>query len=905
MSKSGSASATTGYRYYFSILMGLCRGPVDRIIQIQCGGRIAWDGSPQQVAPEAETGYVDQEGDPSSNYVGGGTWNGGPIEATAEIVPIQRPDLFGGDKSQGGVEGSFDVYMGDAQQTLGDRITAIMQTTNGLVMSALRGAVTVFFDGEICANNPNPQQFTIRLGRAIKGWYNDNPWYPATAVIPMSDPSIATYNENLAVGNGDTITNTASDGHRTTVVTSLYGQQTVTTYDPDGGITTSTAVPQSYNEIYAMNPAHIIYECCTNPDWGRGLDPSLIDQASFTGAANQLYNETFGMCLKWSRTDDIDTFIQHIIDTIGAVLFTNKFTGLMCLRLIRADYQASDLFAFDTDHGLISVETSNSAAQDAVPNEIIVQYNSPVLNSDQQARAQNIASINALGAVYSETKSYTGIPTSDLAVKAAQRDLKALSSGYRSLVVTLDRRAYLIVPGDVIIVNKPDQNLNGFIMRVAQVEETEVTSGVIKVTGTQDVYSISDTLFAFPQPSTFLEPNLYPSIIVNQVAIERSYRDLIIDGTIPAVTTRVVAPTPPDPQANQSYVRLVAQQPTPSSVSFGLYSSTDNADYTGVSEYQSFMRFAKISQAAKTNDYVIYMTGEINPRTTRSDDCLLICTPDGSQTEYVKVVSVSVTKGVTAIGCLRGCVDTYGRAWPVGSYVFIYQTDGIGDTGDPTIYGLNELVHLVGLPSASLGDLQLAEGHYTTVVGRARQSLAYCGGNFRVGAFPRDQMPTTPLGPEPIPCSWTHRNRLAIQDKLLDEQLPFAAPEGGTIYTLYVSTPSGAFFAIGDPDIPGGWLAAAALNYGAGGSTANATTLDDAGNVIVTDQVTIYGTTCGIRSDQCRAVGFVEPGDVTVTLNTANHNGNSLFTPSVTFLMDPRYGWGNCFGHIWGGVYPA
>jgi hypothetical protein len=40
-----------------------------------------------------------------------------------------------------------------------------------------------------------------------------------------------------------------------------------------------------------MNPAHIIYECATNPDWGRGLPRELVDNISFASAANVLYTK--------------------------------------------------------------------------------------------------------------------------------------------------------------------------------------------------------------------------------------------------------------------------------------------------------------------------------------------------------------------------------------------------------------------------------------------------------------------------------------------------------------------------------------------------------------------------------------------------------------------------------------
>src|SRR5690606_6533837 len=37
---------------------------------------------------------------------------------------------------------------------------------------------------------------------------------------------------------------------------------------------------------YGMNPAHIVYEALTNPEWGLGYPPAVLDLASFTAAAD-------------------------------------------------------------------------------------------------------------------------------------------------------------------------------------------------------------------------------------------------------------------------------------------------------------------------------------------------------------------------------------------------------------------------------------------------------------------------------------------------------------------------------------------------------------------------------------------------------------------------------------------
>lgn len=68
----GKASkVTVGYKYYMGIFMGLFRGPINEITEIRVGDRTAWQGSLTDNA----------------------------------VVNINAPELFGGTKSEGGIDG--------------------------------------------------------------------------------------------------------------------------------------------------------------------------------------------------------------------------------------------------------------------------------------------------------------------------------------------------------------------------------------------------------------------------------------------------------------------------------------------------------------------------------------------------------------------------------------------------------------------------------------------------------------------------------------------------------------------------------------------------------------------------------------------------------------------------------
>ncbi|MBE0328533.1 hypothetical protein IHE72_26835, partial [Klebsiella pneumoniae] len=143
--------------------------------------------------------------------------------------------------------------------------------------------------------------------------------------------------------------------------------------------------------IHAMNPAHILVECATNRDWGRQL--ALADDLnldSYRAAADTLYEEGFGLCFRYNRQDSLDTFVQQILDHVGAVQYADLETGKLTLKLLRGDYNVNDLPLFTYDNGIIAVQDDDSASTTSNPNEIVVTWNDPVTNADGEVRAQNL-----------------------------------------------------------------------------------------------------------------------------------------------------------------------------------------------------------------------------------------------------------------------------------------------------------------------------------------------------------------------------------------------------------------------------------------------------------------------------------------------------------------------------------
>lgn len=313
------------------------------------------------------------------------------------------------------------------------------------------------------------------------------------------------------------------------------------------------------NTIVAMNPSHIIYECLTNREWGRGLDESAINMTSFDTAAQALHDEQFGLCLKWSRTDSIESFVQTVINHIGATLFTDFSSGLITLRLIRGDYVIDTLPLFDTESGILNISENAVSSPGMGINEIVVTYHDPISDEDKVVRVDNLASIQAAnGNVNSSKRDYTGIPTPELALRVAQRDLKAVSLTLRRFTITMDRRGRKIEPGSPIRIRDAKRGIPETVVRVGRVDDGNLNNGDIKITAIQDVFSLPATSYSEPVLNTWAPPKATGCLDVHR-AFELPYF-MIVHNTTPANLAYI------DPAAG--YIGTVVAEGQPMNVGY-------------------------------------------------------------------------------------------------------------------------------------------------------------------------------------------------------------------------------------------------------------------------------------------------------------------------------------------------
>lgn len=636
----------------------------------------------------------------------------GQVTDNTTIV-IDKADLFGGEDTggEGGIQGTLEIMMGGPDQVPTPKLLTLL---TGLV-PGFRGLVTTFFSGLVSCYSASPKPWSYRVRRTTKGWNNNTPWYPEKALI---------------------------------VLENTEGQ-----LDDEAKLTPEQVT--NMRTIHAMNPAHILVECATNKDWGRQLSLADLDIDSYRAAADRLADEGFGLCFRYNRQDDLDTFIQQILDHIGAAQYGNLSTGKLTLKLLRDDYDPNTLPLFIYNNGITGVQDDDSTSADSAPNEVVVTFRDPVTNSEGEVRAQNLGAIQSVGLISSSVE-YKALPTHALAARIAQRDLETSAAGLTRLVIEFDRRGGVLTPGSVFRVNLPDRNITNMVLRVGKIEEQE--SGGLKVTAVQDVFGLPSTSYSSgSQGSTWSPPDKIARPVTDSQLIEMPYIVLAAN-----LTASELAAVPPE----AGYLGVMATAPSSTTMNYQIQTRADGVSWHGTSN----------------GDWTASVT--LNQAVGRLEDtfkAVLTTLPAiGSgaiiDDELVRIDGVDLISGTITVG--RACGDTLPATHATGARLRLIQDAIEGDSRE-YLGGETVGVRLITRTSQQTLDPSLAPISHLTF--SARQARPYLPGNIRLN----DEL--YPLVAEPAEgyiLTWSHRDRQLQADRLIDFLESSIGPEPGVEYVI-------------------------------------------------------------------------------------------------------------------------
>lgn len=641
----------------------------------------------------------------------------GPL-CNTDVQSIRKPDLFGGTEKEGGIQGPFRLFFGDDDQVLpgagvancgtkgplkGNQPIPAVKTAIGGLVSEFRGTTMLWFSGLISSMNPYPKEWSFRVRRYTAGWWNDEPFYPVKSVIFLND-----------------------------------------------------------GKVHAMNPAHIIYQCLTDPVWGRGLPAAFLDLNSFIYAANTFCSEGFGLCFAWQRKEEVDQFITMVLEHCGAVLYADPETGLMTIKLIRNDYDVADLPSFDKTTGLLDITEEDAGSQDEIFNELIGTGRDPITNEDFQVRVHNLAARQSMGSPNTQDKDYSGIPTRDLMARVLQRDLKVHASGLKKMNVTLDRGGWQIRPGMCFKVSDSRRGIANIVLRAGEITDQSFKDGRITIKAMQDVYGLPDSSYVTPTESTWTPPAVEAIPATAQKMVEANYRDMIRkqDASV------IAALLPTD-----SYIGTMALSPNPTMYQYDLASRAAGEPEFDDDTTGAFTGAATLVNAITELQTTFEITGETDFADAIEGQAILIDDEQMGLTDYDSVTHIVTVE--------RGVADTIPAEHLAAATIWTIDDDLVSDL---RTYVQGETVETKILTRTSNDVLDEADAVTMSLVVTGRQARPYPPGNLKVdGVF----VVTGLSGDHAAPVlTWAHRDRILQADQLVGHGEASVGPEAGVTYNI-------------------------------------------------------------------------------------------------------------------------
>lgn len=144
----GSKKQTIGYHYKWLLHFGWCQGIVDALLELRGGDAPFWQGR----------------------------------MTSSGQISVNAPELWGGEKGEGGIAGAWDIMFGEQTQMPNDYLTSVL----GPQQSGHRGKfTTVARGGRFGAFTPSPKNVSAKIERILTDWQGGSRWYPEKAVISM------------------------------------------------------------------------------------------------------------------------------------------------------------------------------------------------------------------------------------------------------------------------------------------------------------------------------------------------------------------------------------------------------------------------------------------------------------------------------------------------------------------------------------------------------------------------------------------------------------------------------------------------------------------------------------------------------------------------------------------------
>lgn len=539
----------------------------------------------------------------------------------------------------------------------------------------------------------------------------------------------------------------------------------------------------SLGEWKDQNPAHIIYECLTNQDWGMGYPASDIDDVQFGVAALKLFIEGFGLSFLWDKQQPLTEFITGVLQHIDAALYVSKTTGKFVLKLIRDDYTLLNLTILDED-SIESVDDVSRTSFGELVNSVSVVFYNLCISKPDSVNAQDPALVQQQNAVVETTFQYPGITNQSLAARVAERELRGLSQELLSCTVYANRTAASLNIGDAFILDWPDYQIDSVVMRVQEIAYGDGRTNRIKIKCAQDVFATDAEPYTAGTPEQTDGPSA-PESGYPRVLMEAPYYTIVrIVGDSEAETLFSDNP-------NLGYPMAVVGKPFATALSVDMmlddgtgYVKRDTGEFSPMGILYESSNSVSLD---KTSTVLVLEDVQDLEFVTAPTYCLM-----GDEIMSVEAINQN-SDDLYEVTVGRGCMDTVPQEHTpdsAGGYVMFWKNFHCRSNIQ---YTDGELLDIKLLTNTWSDQQDIDSTVEESLLMRSRALLPYPPGDFRINgeSYPdfidTERNSNTDSNGDYFSFTWAHRDRLQqTGETLIDHTYGDIGPEAGTTYNLRV-----------------------------------------------------------------------------------------------------------------------
>lgn len=512
-------SYVSGREYYGGVHIGVCHGPVDVVKQILFKGKVGWSGKAQPGQLTIDDPYFhlpvprDQEN----------PWDGQPTSKVDTVI-VNQPDLFGGEKIEGGVLGVVNILHGAQDQGINTYLNTKLKSADPKVHTpAYRGILSLVFHSDI---------------KSVKDYVQNGPWRDSVIGTILAENRVAKFSEPVTHHTGF-YWGAMTPGFKEVSV-KLF--RAIMGWHVNGIAEGSCWYPEkcivTRDGKQFMNPAHIAVQCLTDLRFGMKAPLDRIG-ASFTACADQLWDittdvdgdpvpnyyfdrygnelpcEGFGLGLVWTGENSIRGFLADIMRYVNGNIYIDHSTGMIEMVLVRKVPEASfNQLPILGPGQIMDIGTFSRPTGEEQINTISLVYSDYNTEKTETVTRSNTAMVSIYGAVISETLTFLGIKNKNMAAEVCEREVRqrcSMAGTYSRMQVTrgLNRQngdpglsAFNLYEGAPFRLNWPEHNIEDQVFRAANINYKSITDNFVEFDAIEDVFGAVDSAFVNGSPGS-------------------------------------------------------------------------------------------------------------------------------------------------------------------------------------------------------------------------------------------------------------------------------------------------------------------------------------------------------------------------------------------------------------------